>query len=542
MASTDRSESPSLLDKLDQVTQTPLAEFDAFPKLPSTYKTRSESRGFLTIFVTFLAFLLVLNDLGEYIWGWPDYEFSVDRDPHNGMNVNVDLVVNMPCQYLSVDLRDAVGDRLYLSDGFRRDGTTFDIGQATALKEHAAALSARQAISQSRKSRGFFATLFRRQSQGYKPTYNYKPSGSSCRVYGTVQVKKVTANLHITTLGHGYSSRQHVDHSLMNLSHVITEFSFGPYFPDITQPLDNSFELTDQPFVAYQYFLHVVPTTYIAPRSQPLNTHQYSVTHYTRVLEHGRGVPGIFFKFDMEPVSLTIHQRTTSLLELLIRCVGVVGGVFVCMGYAVRIGSHAVDVVTGADKTPGIVAAEASGAGRKKWQGGELRSRVVRQGAGWTVDGGSPYGSYTGTAVSSPISPYISSAFGGDSTVTTQGAQSPALNFNIDSPSFGPSASPRLPSAFPTAATLGSPYVGASSPYISSPQVTSSPPTASLYAHFPPTPTANGTGNGLPQSPVPGSTPMFSAQQGTAGPQSPRANGLRHYSSGSLGGGAKKDD
>lgn len=30
----------------------------------------------------------------------------------------------------------------------------------------------------------------------------------------------------------------------MNLSHVITEFSFGPYFPDITQPLDNSFELT----------------------------------------------------------------------------------------------------------------------------------------------------------------------------------------------------------------------------------------------------------------------------------------------------------
>jgi hypothetical protein len=32
----------------------------------------------------------------------------------------------------------------------------------------------------------------------------------------------------------------------MNLSHVITEFSFGPYFPDIVQPLDNSFEVTDK--------------------------------------------------------------------------------------------------------------------------------------------------------------------------------------------------------------------------------------------------------------------------------------------------------
>ena len=32
----------------------------------------------------------------------------------------------------------------------------------------------------------------------------------------------------------------------MNLSHIITEFSFGPHFPDIVQPLDNSFEATDK--------------------------------------------------------------------------------------------------------------------------------------------------------------------------------------------------------------------------------------------------------------------------------------------------------
>lgn len=71
----------------------------------------------------------------------------------------------------------------------------------------------------------------------------------------------MTANLHITTLGHGYASHTHTDHScessnavfrgwqwllkivVMNMSHVITEFSFGPYFPDITQPLDYSFEV-----------------------------------------------------------------------------------------------------------------------------------------------------------------------------------------------------------------------------------------------------------------------------------------------------------
>jgi len=123
---------------------------------------------------------------------------------------------------------------------------------------------------------------------------------------------------------------------VMNLSHVITEFSFGPYFPEIAQPLDNSFELTHEreistqqlpvatltfmsAFIAYQYFLHVVPTTYITPRSQPLRTNQYSVTHYTRQVAHGRGTPGIFFKFELDPLNIAIHQRTTTFGQFFIR-------------------------------------------------------------------------------------------------------------------------------------------------------------------------------------------------------------------------------
>lgn len=105
-ATTTYKEDESILDKLDASIPAPLAQFDAFPKLPSTYKARTESRGFLTIFVGLLALLLVLNDVGEYIWGWPDHEFSVDHDKKSFMDVNVDLVVNMPCQcqwFLCID-------------------------------------------------------------------------------------------------------------------------------------------------------------------------------------------------------------------------------------------------------------------------------------------------------------------------------------------------------------------------------------------------------------------------------------------------------
>ncbi|TFK34540.1 DUF1692-domain-containing protein [Crucibulum laeve] len=503
MSSTQSADS-SLLSNLD--TQV-LTKFDAFPKVPSAYKARSESRGFMTLFVAFLAFLLMLNDIGEYIWGWPDYEFSIDGNKSPYLNINVDLTVNMPCKFLSVDLRDALGDRLYLSGGFRRDGTLFDVSQATSLKEHATALSARQAVTQSRKSRGFFTTLFRKNKAEFKPTYNHQPDASACRIWGTLMVKKVTANLHITTLGHGYASYEHVDHQQMNLSHVISEFSFGPFFPDITQPLDNSFEITEDHFVAYQYFMHVVPTTYIAPRSYPLQTHQYSVTHYTRVLEHNQNTPGIFFKFDLDPLSITLHQRTTTFVQLFIRCVGVIGGVFVCMGYAIKITTRAVEVVSGADQAPGIVAAEASGAKaglRAKWGGGDLRSRttsgrMVRQGSGWVMEGNgghSGYSSYAGTPATAafPQSPFLPSPSVFTSNPSTPNPQS--SGFPTSASTFGPGpAVPPTPSNVRSPSGLGPPRTPSlHSAHSPSPPVPSAPGTPA-YATFPPSPNpVNGGG------------------------------------------------
>lgn len=59
-------------------------------------------------------------------------------------------------------------------------------------REHAEALTARQAVAESRQSRGFLSGLFRRSQDLYKPTYNYEPDGSACRIYGSLTVKKVT--------------------------------------------------------------------------------------------------------------------------------------------------------------------------------------------------------------------------------------------------------------------------------------------------------------------------------------------------------------
>jgi hypothetical protein len=89
--------SGELLDKLDALAPAGFKEFDAFPKLPSAYRARSGGRGALTLLVAAAAAFLLLNDVAEFLWGWPTYAFSVDHGTRPSMSVNVDLIVNMPC-------------------------------------------------------------------------------------------------------------------------------------------------------------------------------------------------------------------------------------------------------------------------------------------------------------------------------------------------------------------------------------------------------------------------------------------------------------
>ena len=206
------------------------------------------------------------------------------------------------------------------------------------------------------------------------------------------------------------------------------------------------------------------------------------------------------------------------------------------MGYAIRITSRAVDVVSGADQTPGTIAAEATGVRtgsslRSKFGGSQLHSRksslarVVRQGNGWVVEnpvgGASPFGtppaSSTGSYTpagrpppplggSSQYSPYATASnfahpsSGMNGAVGPPALVPPGVGLGINSPSFGPAVAATPGIAFPTAATAGSPYTP-STPGIPPPPSAPRTP-SSHYAHFPPTPNP-ATGNGLGFAPPP---------------------------------------
>lgn len=123
---------------------------------------------------------------------------------------------------ITIDLRDAIGDRLHLSDAFVKDPTTFNVGRAQSSMRSTTAPSASEIITSARRRaptqqrslsgiRRLFSSRPIKQA-AFRATYPKLSDGPACRVYGSVEVKKVTGNLHLTTLGHGYMSYEHTDH------------------------------------------------------------------------------------------------------------------------------------------------------------------------------------------------------------------------------------------------------------------------------------------------------------------------------------------
>lgn len=83
----------------------------------------------------------------------------------------------------------------------------------------------------------------RAKNSGFDRTFPLLRVDAACRVYGSILAKKVTSNLHISAPSPLFIVGQNKPSA--NMSHVITELSFGTYFPWMAEPLDSSTEITD---------------------------------------------------------------------------------------------------------------------------------------------------------------------------------------------------------------------------------------------------------------------------------------------------------
>ncbi|WFD29591.1 hypothetical protein MSPP1_000600 [Malassezia sp. CBS 17886] len=337
----------SLLDRLDRLPK--LRRFDAFPKAQPVYVQRSSHGGAATVLVLLLMAITFLVNVHSYLVGSRSYSFSVDDHLGKNMQVNLDMTVATPCQKVSVDLRDAAGDRIhFLDDDLAKDNTIFRAQHRRAFQRHDpgdlvqvfhSASRWKEHVMRGKAKKGQPAPIVRPRDKhsGFAKTYPLVAKGSACRIYGSILVKKTAGNLHVSLVDPAMLLVADDSMLQMNASHVIHEFGFGPYFTNMAEPLESSMEITTDPRAVYQYFVSVVPTRYISARGQTIETNQYSVNDYVRNPNGPIAFPGIYLKYDLEPLTMTVHERTQSFVSFLVRLLGTMGGLWLCSAYALRV-------------------------------------------------------------------------------------------------------------------------------------------------------------------------------------------------------------
>lgn len=271
------------------------------------------------------------------------------------MQINLDITVAMPCMYLDINIQDSMGDRVLAGELLKKQDTQFD----KSVRGHHVYAGQKERFDDElwdvvgKHREGKFGKRSERKHD-------------ACRIYGEMrEVNKVQGDFHITAKGHGYYAEgAHLEHTskeyeptttanadLWQSSTSATPLTSSPSAP--STPLSSTPSTTQRPsqtrvrlqtahsihlltspdFYRYQYYLNVVPTTYkSSSQGFTMDTNQYSVTVHEREL--GKvGIPGIFFKFDIEPIHIQIEDERVSFISFVIRLVNVLSGIAVAGGW-----------------------------------------------------------------------------------------------------------------------------------------------------------------------------------------------------------------
>lgn len=305
--------------------------FDAFPKVDSSHTVRS-SRGALSTVATIVCGLLILySEVGGYLGGYVEHQYEVDKEIRSELTINLDLLVAMPCEYIHTNVRDVTRDRYLAGETLNFEGFRFYIPDGFNVNhanDHHELTNLDMAMSESMRAE--FRVQGVRVNEG----------APACHIFGLIPVNHVKGDFHITGKGFGYQDTSYVPYDALNFSHVIQEFLYGDFYPFINNPLDFTAKVTEERLQLYKYYSWVVPTHY-EQMGLGLEMNQYSLTENhlpIKVNEFGRpeGVPGIYFKYDFEPIKLIVRERRLGFLQFVSRLATILGGLLIVAGYVYR--------------------------------------------------------------------------------------------------------------------------------------------------------------------------------------------------------------
>lgn len=311
---------------------TKVRTFDAFPKVDSQHTVRSSRGGFSTLVTIVCGLLILWIEVGGFLGGYVDHQFTIDEKVRSDLSLNLDMLVAMPCEFIHTNVKDITDDRFLAGELLNFEGTNFFLPGGFAINSQNDEHDTPDLDEIMQESlRAEFRVAGARANEG----------APACHIFGSIPVNQVKGDFHITGKGFGYFDRLNVPYEALNFSHVISEFSYGEFFPFIDNPLDFTGKVTDEKLQAYKYFSKVVPTVY-EKLGVVIDTNQYSLTEQHNAYSIGpsgrpNGIPGIYFKYDFEPIKLIITEKRLPFIQFVSRLATIIGGLLVLAGYVYRL-------------------------------------------------------------------------------------------------------------------------------------------------------------------------------------------------------------
>ncbi|OVA07804.1 Endoplasmic reticulum vesicle transporter [Macleaya cordata] len=321
-----------------------LKSLDAFPRAEDHLLQKTQSGAVVSIIGLVIMATLFLHELKYYLTTYTVHQMSVDLKRGETLPIHINMTFpSLPCDVLSVDAIDMSGKhevdldtniwKLRLNSDGHIIGTEYlsDLVE----KEHIA--------HKHDDNKDHDGDAHKHHAHGFdkdaekmvKSVKQALANGEGCRVYGALDVQRVAGNFHISVHGLNIFVAQQIfeGSTHVNVSHVIHDLSFGPKYPGIHNPLDDTLRILRGPSGTFKYYIKIVPTEFRYLSKEVLPTNQFSVTEYfVPINEHDRNWPAVYFLYDLSPITVTIKEERRSFLHFITRLCAVLGGTFALTG------------------------------------------------------------------------------------------------------------------------------------------------------------------------------------------------------------------
>lgn len=316
-----------------------IKSLDAFPRAEEHLLQKTQSGAVVSLLGLFIMATLFLHELSYYLTTYTVHQMSVDLKRGETLPIHVNMSFpSLPCDVLSVDAIDMSGKhevdldtniwKLRLS----RDGHIIGTEYLSDLveKEH----QHKHDDGKDHNEDSVHLHGFDQDAENMiKKVKQALANGEGCRVYGVLDVQRVAGNFHVSVHGLNIFVAQMIFEGPIhvNVSHIIHDLSFGPKYPGIHNPLDETARILRDTSGTFKYYIKVVPTEYRYLSKEVLPTNQFSVTEYYSPT-NDRTWPAVYFLYDLSPITVTIREERRSFLHFITRLCAVLGGTFALTG------------------------------------------------------------------------------------------------------------------------------------------------------------------------------------------------------------------